>query len=49
MILGRGIKVGDSIKTASAWLKVIEVVSDGVKTNAGIIQYGTKIFGWKNS
>ena len=47
MILGTGIKVGDSIKWPAAWSKVIEVTADGAMTSAGFVKFGSRIYGWK--
>lgn len=46
--LGEGVKVGEKILLPTgSWTKVIRVTEKGVETEAGFIEYGWKINGWK--
>ena len=45
--LGKNIKVGQKIRTASGWRKVLSVTDEGAKTKDGVIKFGETVYGWK--
>lgn len=46
--LGTNVKVGNKILLKTGWEKIVNVKDNGVETASGYIDFGEKIFGWKN-
>lgn len=47
--LSRSIAVGQQIKTANGWRKVLEVTDEGAKVKDGIVKFGDTVYGWKSA
>jgi len=45
--LGKTVAIGQKIKTANGWRKVLDITDVGVLTKDGVTAFGDTIYGWK--